>query len=68
MVASFPEEMVHLVDESFFFSQKNVVGGIQRKMLTKVAIDFRQIFNLSLEKGAGLKITQIEHTRTDFIF
>lgn len=34
MVARFPEEMVHLVDESFFFSQRNGVGGIQRKMLT----------------------------------
>lgn len=38
------------------------------KMLTQVTIGFRQTFNLSLERGVGLKLTQIEHTGTDFTF
>lgn len=38
------------------------------KMLTQVTIHFRQISNLSLERDISLKITQIEHTGTDFTF
>lgn len=50
------------------FLSKESSGWYSEKMLTQVTIHFRHISNLSLERAVSLRITQIEHTRTDFTF